>query len=209
MATNYDKTLNTQAKAKNAMERLAQVENAVEGLLKLVDRELGAVVNQINQLSDVINGTVQVVGLDKVQVVLQENAAAKLKSEEDAIAEGQLEGRITPVAAVPAQGIVGYKEYDANGQLRIPGKYYKNIGQLSKDAQALLVGKEVGFKTSIGNGATMEIVEVYEFLPPPPMPDAAAANGATAPEAPVVEATAGEVPAGEVVPEETPTTPEA
>ena len=175
---------------KNAMERLKDVENSVNGLLKLIDRELGAVVNQINQLSDVINGTVQVVGLEKVQAVLQENAAAKLKSEEDAIAEGQLEGRIQPVQAVPAQGIVGYKEFDANGQLRIPGKYFKNLQQLSKDAQALLVGKEIGFKTSIGNGATMEIVEAYEFVPQaapavPPAPVAAAeVNGATAAEAP-------------------------
>ena len=189
----YDKSINTQKKAGNAMDRLAQVEQSVKGLLKLIDRELGALVNQFNQLSDVLNGTVKVVGLEKVQAVLVETANEKLAGEEAAIAEGQLEGKIQPVNVVPPVGIVGYKEFDNKGQLRIPGKYFKNVQQLGQDAQNLLIGKEVGFKTDIGGGATMEVVEAYEILaPPPPVEEAPVtpveANGAVAAEVPVASA---------------------
>ena len=65
------------------------------------------------------------------------------------------------------------------------------MAQLGADAKNLLTGKPLGFMTDIGNGAKMELVEIYEFIQKAPV----AVEAAPVPTAAVVEngATAAEV----------------
>jgi hypothetical protein len=175
MSTTID-TLSNSRRIKNAMERLDDLEKAVTMVMSLIDRELGTLVTQVNALSEVINAITDVVGMSAVQAVLSKKAEEKRNAEQKQIDEALAAGKIIKADKVGSNSIISYEEKDANGQVRIPGKFFKNVATLAPDAQALLKDQLEGFEAGIGNGATMKVLEIWDIAPAAPKQEASAAQ---------------------------------
>lgn len=174
MANSTIDTLSNTRSIKNAMERLTDLEKAVTMVMSLIDRELGTLVTQLNALSEVINAITEVVGMDKVQGVLSKKAEEKRDVEQKQLDEALAAGKIVKTDKVGPQSIISYEEKDANGQVRTPGKFFKNVSTLAPDAQALLKDQFEGFEAGIGNGATMKVLEIWDIVPVAPKQEASA-----------------------------------
>jgi hypothetical protein len=186
-----DKTINTNRKAQNAMQRLEVLENALQGLMNFVDKEFMSALNQLNATSEVLNAVTQVIGLDEVKGQLETNAKNKLAAETALLASKVESGELVVAEKVGPASIIGYTEFDENGAVRTPGKFYKNMGDLIPSAQQLLVGQGVGFKTPLGNGSSLEITDIYDVAPPKDTSvdfTAEQLDGSAVVEAPVAEA---------------------
>jgi hypothetical protein len=166
-------------KIRNISERLDDLEKATTMLMSLVDRELGSAITQVNALSDVINAITDVVGLDRVQAALTEKAVQRLNLEQQQMDDAAAAGRVVKAEKITPSSIIGYEEKDANGQIRPPGKFFKNLSVLAPQAKQLLDGQAVGFEAGIGNGATMKVLEIWEMVA---APEATEEAPATAPE---------------------------
>ncbi len=197
MANSTIDTLSNTRRIKNAMERLDDLEKAVTMVMSLIDRELGTMVTQVNSLSEVINALTDVVGMDKVQAVLTKKAEDKRDAEQKQIDEHLAAGRIVKADKVGPNSIISYEERDATGMVRIPGKFFKNVGTLANDAKNLLRDQLEGFEAGIGNGAVMKVLEIWDIVPPaPPAPQMTTTDVApVAPSAPEAPAANSDTPA--------------
>lgn len=178
MANSTVDTLSNTRRIKNAMERLDDLEKGVTLLTSLIDSEVGTLATQVNALSEVINAVTEVVGLGAVQTVLMRKAEENRDANQKQIDESLAMGRIVKTDKVGPNNIISYEEKDGNGQIRVPGKFFKNVATLAPAAQALLKNQLEGFEVGIGNGATMKVLEIWDIVPVVPV-----AAAATVPEA--------------------------
>jgi hypothetical protein len=154
-------------KTLNALERLDALEKAVVGLLNVSNKEFGNIHGQLSATADIVNALTDITGQPVVEAQLEKRATAALKQDQEAIDAGLLEGRLTPATEVGPNTVLGYKETMPNGKERVPGKFFKNFGNINSEAQQLLTGKKIGDVVSVGE-TKVEVLEVFNLVPPSP-----------------------------------------
>lgn len=165
-SNSVDKSINTNKKVASATERLSALEAVTRQLTDLLGKKLNTLDMQIESLADVVNALTDLIGVEQVQERVKQRATDQMNTQEAEVQNALKTQQLSYTTEVSDRSIIQYKETLANGQVRHPGKFYKPMWNLPDAAREFLKGKKIGETLKLDNGATLDIIEVYDAVVP-------------------------------------------
>lgn len=158
--------------ARNAMERVSALEEAVDSIGKTVNSIIGPINNtfsnlqqQLSQAVEILDVLVKEFGPEKVEASLlaerKARLAAKQASEKQTVEEGVKAGTLKVADTVTPEALLVFEESDKDGKvMEFPRAqfWYK---QLLPNFQTQIANNLVGFKMVSPENHTFELKEIY------------------------------------------------
>lgn len=166
--------LTNHKKRQNALERLDELEKAVEGietylknLFNHMRKSFGELQEENRLNSNILEALADVLGREVVEAKIKERHIEKLEREADALWEALdkqvTEGNFRAIDAVKPEGcLVVASNVNADGKVLHPSKVFNDISEYREDVQKLLVGLSAGATVRTDDGTTVSVIGVYE-----------------------------------------------
>lgn len=168
-----NRQLSLREKTKSALERITQVEDDLQSLLKGVDAELGKQGKRLQSLEETLEAVTKSIGSDVVQAIIEDARREKQTLQADT-AKAEIAKLVEQKVLVPAEEVgedsfvVGH-DVDAEGATVHPGFGHVHFKQVEPRHQEKVKGAKVGSSIPTGPEGTKQafvIDQIYTFIPP-------------------------------------------
>jgi hypothetical protein len=164
-----------QKTARNAMQRVDDLEKRASTLEKMVPNIIQAVNQSLTQLNqqlmqavEVLAAVEQILGAETIGKVIHENREARnqqlLDEAKARIAAEVEQGNLVPAAAVGPKSRVVFQEKDGEGKELNPGRAEFDMEKILEPFRTELQGKVVGDSLKTPVGSIFEIREIYDVV---------------------------------------------
>lgn len=186
MANETVGNISAQKSARNALERVQQIEDIVfgavdkatgerkPGAFESLSKQLDATREQLAGAVEVLDAVVKTLGPETVEKIVIESRVAQARSDA-AKQQEQLNGLLASGAmkvteVVGEQTFVCGTEAKPDGTQIEPGWFLHHMSQIKPAAKEQLMGKAVGFSLTTESGNTYTVTALYEAVPPDQRP---------------------------------------
>lgn len=178
----------TAAQATGALERVTNLEDGLENVVKGVNESFTLIESRLQTLEELVTALTVTVGTEQVQDMVLTNRKvqqdARIEAAKASIATAVTEGKLLP-ATLPSLAemeadtdnvlvnkflVVG-REMNAEGEVLPPGRLQLPLGRIMKEVRVLLAGAGPGLTVPTPQNQQFVLDEVYVENPNPPVPD--------------------------------------
>lgn len=179
-----NRQLSLRERTKSALERITQLEDNHDSLVKGVTNELHKTVNRLNVLEETMGAVTKSIGLEVILAIMEDSRREKQTAQADAakaeIASLVEQKVLVPVDVVGEDSFIVGHDVDENGEIVHPGFGHTHFKAVEPKLQEKVKGGKAGLSILTGktpdSKSAFVVDQIYTFV------------ASKAPEAPVVEA---------------------
>lgn len=165
MATETQTNISAQKNARNALQRVEQLEDTIPKVISSFSQALNQLQQQVTNAVEVLDAAISLLGPEQVQKTVVDarvtRARAEAESQKGQIAELVADGTLLADQVVTDKSIVVGQETREDGTLIEPGWFQHQFSQIKPEFQKELLGKGPGTEFKTANGNTYKLLEVY------------------------------------------------
>lgn len=165
--TNTPAKQGVRARERNALERIAQIENDLSAMVGAVQQALQTIEARINAQTEILDAVIQEIGAEQINARIEGTREARAVEQAETAKEGlkkALEtGDIVPAAVIGEKSVITGIEYDKDGTPVKPGYVQLGYNTVKPEFQEKILGQPAGFKFDTSDG-TFEITGVFNVV---------------------------------------------
>jgi hypothetical protein len=148
-------------------KKLQTIDKVVQNIVGAVNQGLGQASTQLENVVEVLDAVVKVVGPESIQSVMTAAREAKMEeqiqSEEEALNKLLESGDLMPIDKIAEQSIVVGREFKVDGSLRTR-RAQVPYSRIEPQFQPSFLGQGVGFVLELPNGGKFEVMGIYAIV---------------------------------------------
>lgn len=167
MSNDILKQMSQRKQVKTALERITAMEEVLPKIISSTNNGFNEVLNRLDSLTDTVLALVELVGQDKVEATITQQAAAKRQAQEESakenLAKALAGGAVKVVDSVTANTLIVGREYAKDTDPSKGARVQTPYNRCRPEHQQQLLGKTVGAVLDLG-ASMFEILEIYEII---------------------------------------------
>jgi hypothetical protein len=157
------------ARERNAVERLAGLEQDVQRLVGAVQQAFNDNEQKLRDLAEIVDVIVADYGRDTIQLALHKARVARAEEEAQKAKEGLdialLEGKVEKDEAINPESIITGFEKNKDGETIAPGYVQLSLSTVKPQFAEKMIGQGVGFVFETDGGGSFEVTGVFKVIP--------------------------------------------